>query len=225
MSDFVDIKNVTKEYHNILALNDVSLQLDKGKIYGLIGSNGSGKTTLIKAITGLIEYSGEIIWYGINKNKLSYVPEIINFYEYLTGIQALKLITKIQDNDIHKMLNNFERNALLIDYYDCNKLIKQHSKGNLRKLMLLQAFSVDSEILILDEPFSGLDPIAVEKIKILFTDKKLQGKIILLSTHLFDVAKAICDELIFIKNGVILAIVKNENFSEINLENLFNDEI
>jgi ABC-2 type transport system ATP-binding protein len=224
MNYIVNINHVTKKYKDVIALCNVCLRLEKGKIYGLIGENGSGKTTLIKAILGFIKYSGEIILENKNDISISYVPEIINFYEYLTGLESVKLITKLQEKSIDEMLYNFEKNASDIDYRDGHKLIKQHSKGNLRKLMLLQSFSTHSDLLLLDEPFSGLDPIVMEKIKPLFLKKKEENATILLSTHLFDVAKTICDELIFVKNGTLLDKIPKEFYSQIKLIELFDNE-
>jgi ABC-2 type transport system ATP-binding protein len=225
MNYIVNIKHITKKYRDTVALNDVSLNLERGKVYGLIGENGSGKTTLIKAILGFIHYSGDITVENMDSNvPVSYVPEVINFYDYLTGIESIKLITKLQGKDIDEMLYLFRKNALEIDYFDEQKLIKQHSKGNLRKLLLLQSFSIHSDLMLLDEPFSGLDPIVTEKIKPFFIRKKEENTTILLSTHLFDVAKTICDELIFIKKGIVLCQIGKDSFSQINLIELFNDK-
>jgi ABC-2 type transport system ATP-binding protein len=224
MNDIIKICHLTKNYKGVIALNDICLKLEKRKIYGLIGENGSGKTTLIKAILGFIKYSGEIVFEDRNELSISYVPEVINFYDYLTGIEAIKLITKLQEKNIEEMLCKFEKIASDIDYRDGNKLIRQHSKGNLRKLMLLQSFSIHSDLLLLDEPFSGLDPIVIEKIKPLFLKKKEENTTLLLSTHLFDVAKTVCDELIFVKNGTLLSQVPKESYSQIKLIELFDNE-
>jgi ABC-2 type transport system ATP-binding protein len=181
MNYIVNLKHITKKYRDTIALNDVSLNLEQGKVYGLIGENGSGKTTLIKAILGFIHYSGDITIENRNNDSISYVPEVISFYDYLTGIESIKLITKLQGKDIDEMLYLFRKNALEIDYFDEQKLIKQHSKGNLRKLLLLQSFSTHSDLMLLDEPFSGLDPIVTEKIKLFFIRKKEENATILLS--------------------------------------------
>lgn len=218
----INIQHLTKKYKKKYALQDINLCLDPGKIYGLIGENGAGKTTLIKAILGFINYTGNISIEKYQNNSISYVPEVINFYDYLTGFESVKLITKLQGKNFDEMIVNFRRYAKEIDYFDEEKLIKQHSKGNLRKLFLLQSFSADFNLLLLDEPFSGLDPIVTEKMKKFFINKKKETTI-LLSTHLFEVAKTICDEMIFIKNGKILCQIPKASFSEINLVQLYNE--
>lgn len=220
MAEILQISNLNKSYKHDIVLNNISLQLQEGKIYGLIGTNGAGKTTLIKAILGFIKYTGKIS-ISDRVSALSYVPEIIKFYDYLTGLQAVKLITSLQGQDIDQVIKNFHEKAQKIDYFDHNKLIKQHSKGNLRKLMLLQAFSVNTDLIILDEPFSGLDPLVTTKLNYLFEEKKQTGATILLSTHLFEMAKKICDVLIFIKNGNILDVINKEKYENIKLIDIF----
>ena len=219
MNIILDIKNLIKSYKHNVALKDINLQFEMGKVYGLIGTNGSGKTTLIKSILGFIHYCGEII--KSRDLSISYVPEIIKSYDYLTGLQTVKLITQIQGFDLQETTKRFQDNSPKINYYDEEKLIKQHSKGNLRKLMLLQVFSINTDLMLLDEPFSGLDPLATEKIKDLFLEKKVHGTTILLSTHQFEIAKSICDELIFIKNGIVIEKIKKDNFNSIRLSDIF----
>ena len=154
--------------------------------------------------------------------RLCYIPEVIRFYDYLTGEEAVRLITFLHGYDAEAMFDKFNVYARKLDYSDSQKLIKEHSKGNLRKLMLLQALSVDNDLMLLDEPFSGLDPMTVEKfIDCLLSLRQQRECTILINTHLFDAAKRLCDRLFFIDTGKIVADVPREEYGAIELTDIF----
>lgn len=218
--------NVSKRYGNFDALCNVDITIERGQISGLIGPNGAGKTTLMKVILSYVQYEGVVEFNGKPNDRealsISYIPEIINFYDYLTGEQAVKLITYLQGRNAKEVIPSFYSYAKHLGYSDYNKLIKEHSKGNLRKLMLLQALASLCDILLLDEPFSGLDPMTVEKlIDCLFALREKTGCTILINTHLFDAAKRVCDNLYFIQDGKIIDDVHCSMYQNIELSKLF----
>lgn len=214
------IHNLSKHIGEEQILDSISLTLKKGEIYGLLGPNGAGKTSLMRSILSYTSYQGEII--KRKESRVVYVPEVLSFYDYLTGEQAVHLLTNIQGYEINKVLKEFEHNANVLKYYDKKKMIKEHSKGNLRKLMLLQAMSVECDLLLLDEPFSGLDPLTVERlISLLCTFARKSECAILINTHLLESAKKMCDELFFIENGKIIKQISKLDFANIDLDEIF----
>ena len=218
--------NISKRYGNFDALSNVNVTIERGRISGLIGPNGAGKTTLMKVILSYVQYEGVVEFNGKPNGRetisISYIPEIINFYDYLTGEQAVKLITYLQGRNEKVVMPSFYSYAKHLGYSDYNKLIREHSKGNLRKLMLLQALVSPNDILLLDEPFSGLDPMTVEKLIDCLSDlREKTGCTILINTHLFDAAKRLCDNLYFIQNGKIIDDVHSSRYQNINLCKLF----
>lgn len=221
------LKNISKQYGDIYALENINLNIEKEKIYGVIGHNGAGKTTLMKVLLDYIGYEGSIV-VATEKTKgikTIYVPENIHFYDYLSGEQAIKLITEVQNNDISIMMDRFIENEKLINYNDREKLIKHHSKGNLRKLFILQSLSVPSDLLLLDEPFSGLDPLSVEKL-ISLINAQSRGNIrtVIINTHIFEAAKKTCDELLFIKRGRIIKQIDRSKYDAISIVDIFENE-
>ncbi|MCP4147730.1 MAG: ATP-binding cassette domain-containing protein [bacterium] len=221
----IEVKDLSKTYKNVAALDNINTTFRDNKIYGLIGPNGSGKTTLIKSLLSFLNYEGEILYEGkspaIQDAQIAYVPEIIDLYEYLSGDDTRRLINKLQDNDNDTSNRKFQEFASSLGYDDELKLIQQHSKGNLRKLLICQALSVQKEILIMDEPFDGLDPISTEKLKPLLEEHKAQNQIIILSTHLYDVAKHVCDELLFLKSSRLIHHAQKKEFDKIDLLALY----
>ncbi|MCL2561477.1 MAG: ABC transporter ATP-binding protein [Rikenellaceae bacterium] len=219
---------MSKRYRNVEALRDVNLSIERKHIYGLIGPNGAGKTTLMKVILAYVQYKGRVEFDGKTDRtgiSINYIPEVINFYDYLTGEQAVKLITYLQGRDMKQMLAAFYSYAKRLDYRDHDKLIREHSKGNLRKLMLLQSMAVANDIMLLDEPFSGLDPMTVDKvIDCLLSIKAETGCTILINTHLFDAAKKLCDDLYFIKGGRIIGEARRPEYESISLAEMFDND-
>lgn len=219
--------NVSKQYGNFEALTGINMTIEKGQISGLIGPNGAGKTTLMKVILSYVQYEGIVEFNGKSNDRegisISYVPEVINFYDYLTGEQTIRLITYLQGHNVDEALFLFYSYARCLGYCDQNKLIREHSKGNLRKLMLLQALISSNDILLLDEPFSGLDPMTVEKVlDCLSALREKNGCTILINTHLLDVAKRLCDNLYFIGGGKIIGEIHCSRYQDIDLNKLFN---
>lgn len=210
------VENLTKVYdNNKKAVDNISFTINDGEIFGFIGPNGAGKTTTIKAIMGLINFDkGNITFDEINinknpiefKKKVIYIPDNPDLYESLTGIQFLNFIADIYDitkeertKDIQKYADIFSLTNNLGD------LISSYSHGMKQKLALISAFIRDPKLLILDEPFVGLDPEAAKTVKDLMKDLCNNGGSVFFSTHVLEVAEKLCDNIAIISNGKLVA--------------------
>lgn len=209
------ITNLSKTYENgKKAVNNVNLEIARGEIFGFIGHNGAGKTTTIKCVVGLLDFEeGEILVNGlsvkenplITKRMIAYIPDNPDLYESLTGIQYLNFIADIfqvgkaeRNNDIKKYADMFEITPRLGD------LISSYSHGMKQKLALISALIHHPKLMILDEPFVGLDPKAAFSIKEVMKDLCEQGTSIFFSTHVLEVAEKLCHKVAIIKNGEIV---------------------
>lgn len=232
-SAMLEIKNLTKVYgNNFKAVDNLSLCVNRGEIYGFIGHNGAGKSTTIKAVVGALAFdNGEILIDGISvskrpldaKNITAYVPDNPDIYDSLTGIQYLNFIA-----DIFKVSSE-KRNELIRKYsalfeIDSNlgDLISSYSHGMKQKLVLVSAFIHQPKLLIMDEPFVGLDPIASHNVKTLMREFCDNGGAIFFSTHVLEVAEKLCDRVGIIKNGQLVAEGKMEDIvGNSSLESVF----
>lgn len=228
----LQIKNFTKKYGDFTAVDDISFNVNKGEICAFIGHNGAGKSTTIKAIVGALNFNnGEILVDGISikekpieaKKIMAYIPDNPDIYEHLTGIQYLNFVC-----DVFRVKNE-ERNNLISKYADefeltnnLNDLISSYSHGMKQKLVIISALIHNPKLLILDEPFVGLDPIATHKLKNIMREICNNGGAIFFSTHILEVAEKLCDKVIIIKDG---KIIKQGDMQELvkdkSLENIF----
>ena len=210
------INNLTKHYKGSdKGVNNVTLHIDKGDIYAFIGHNGAGKTTTLKCVTGIHDFDeGEILIDGISlrdyplecKRRFAYIPDNPDLYEYLTGIQYLNFIAdifKVSVNDredrIKKYAGDFEIFESLGD------LISSYSHGMKQKLAIISALIHEPKLLILDEPFVGLDPQATVILKGIMKKICEAGGAVFFSTHVLDVAERLCNKVAIIKDGDVLA--------------------
>ncbi len=206
MEDLIVVKNVTKRYPNVKALDDVNLTLSSGKIIGLLGPNGSGKTTLIKIIAGLIKnYSGEVkvenekIGFK-TKSKVAYLADHDFLSERFTVKTAIAYYTEFfADFDKFKAIK-------LLEQFDINLAtsVKSLSKGNREKLQLILTLSRNALVYVFDEPIAGVDPASRDVIFNLIMNNLNEGSTVLISTHLISDIESILDEVIFIKKGKIV---------------------
>lgn len=213
----IEIKNVTKIYGGSKkALNNVSFNVGDGEIFAFIGHNGAGKTTLIKSIMGILEFdSGDIVINSKSikefpmecKRIMSYVPDNPDLYENLKAIEYINFICdmyevpeSVREEKIKNLSDTFE----LTD--NLSEPISSFSHGMKQKVALIAALAHDPEVLIMDEPFVGLDPTSVFKMKELMHEMCKKGKIIFFSTHILDVAEKLCDRVAIIKNGEIVSV-------------------
>ena len=211
----LEVKGLTKIYSNKkVAAKDIYLTINKGEIFGFIGHNGAGKTTTIKCIVGLLNYDhGEIIFEGSNiktlgtnyKKNIAYIPDNPDLYLYLTGLQYLNFICDINEiskqnrqKDIKKYSDMFGISENLKD------LIQSYSHGMKQKLAIISALIRHPKLLILDEPFVGLDPKAAYDVKEVLKKMCDEGCSVFFSTHVLEVAEKLCNKIAIIKNGEIV---------------------
>ena len=209
------IDNLSKSYSKgKRAIDSISIKVNPGEIYGFIGHNGAGKTTTIKCIVGILEFEeGEIYIDGKSmkdnpvecKKLIAYIPDNPYLYDSLTGIQYLNFIA-----DIFEVTKD-EREVLIKEYGDAfeitknlGDIISSYSHGMKQKLALISAFIHKPKLLILDEPFVGLDPKAAHTVKGLMRDLCNEGGSIFFSTHVLEVAEKLCDKVAIIKEGKIV---------------------
>ena len=210
----LEIKNVTKKYGSKTALNDVSFTVKDGEIFAFIGHNGAGKTTLIKSIVGIHDFDeGEIIINGksikedpINcKKEMAYVPDNPELYENMKAIDYINFICDMYEVDQETRENNIKKYAKLFEIEEnLNDPIISFSHGMKQKIALISALAHNPKILIMDEPFVGLDPKAVYDVKKVMNEMIKEKKIIFFSTHILDVAEKLCSEVAIIKNGKLI---------------------
>ncbi len=232
------IRNLDKHYKGTdKGVSGISLTVEPGDIYAFIGHNGAGKTTLLKAVTGIHEFdSGEVIIDGINikddpmevKRRIAYIPDNPDIYEFLTGIQYLQLVADIygvsaveREAKISEMADKFEITSSLGD------LISSYSHGMKQKLVIISALLHSPKLLIMDEPFVGLDPKAAFILKELMREMTANGNAIFFSTHVLEVAEKLCNKVAIIKSGKILSsglmnevVKEGESLEELFMENV-----
>jgi len=209
------IENLTKTYGDKTAVDDLTLTISPGEICAFIGHNGAGKTTTIKSVCGLIQYdSGKIFVDGISvkddplacKSRTAYIPDNPDLYEFLSGIKYLNFIADVfsipagvRQERIHKYAEIFE----LTD--DLAQSISAYSHGMKQKLALISALIHEPKLMLLDEPFVGLDPKAARALKIIMREICDGGGAIFFSTHILEVAEKLCDNVAIIKSGKLIA--------------------
>lgn len=212
----VELQKVVKRYNEILAVDKVDLNIKKGEFFGLLGPNGSGKSTTIKMLIGLVQQdSGSINVLGVNvkndpvvvKQQVGYVPESPRLYEFLTGIEYLDFV-----GDIYGIQAE-EKKSRITEYLKALQLegregdmINGYSDGMKQKIALISAFLHKPKLLLLDEPLSALDPRSARIVKDFLHQLKTQGVTIIMSTHVLEIAQAMCDRIGIMYQGKILAL-------------------
>jgi ABC-2 type transport system ATP-binding protein len=215
-SSAVEIKKIFKSYGEILAVNNVDLSIRSGEIFGLLGPNGSGKSTTMKMLLGLVHPdSGALNVLGIDVQKdpvavkklVGYVPESPRLYEFLTGIEYLDFIGDVYgiQTEAKKARINEYLKALELEGRE-GDMISSYSEGMKQKVALISAFMHKPKLLILDEPLSGLDPRAARIVKDFLHELKAQGVTTMMSTHVLEIAQALCDRIGIMYHGKLLAL-------------------
>lgn len=211
----LEVKNVTGGYANIPVLKDVSFEVGNGELVGLIGLNGAGKSTTIKEIVGLLQpYQGRIAINDLSlmeqpeayRKSIGFIPETPSLYEELTLKEHLEVVCLAYDLDWETAWTKAERLLeifRLIDYLDW--FPTNFSKGMKQKVMIVSALMVEPGLLIVDEPFLGLDPLAIQDLIDLLAEEKEKGTSILMSTHVLDSAEKMCDRFVILHKGQVLA--------------------
>ena len=218
---FLELKNLKKYYGNSRGIENVSLKLNKGDIYGFVGPNGAGKSTTIRTIMGLInKTSGKIIFDGkeldsddgLTKQRIGYLPSEISLYDDMTVKEIFSYHNLFYKRDTIKRKNELVK-LLKIDE---NKKIEDLSLGNLKKVGIVLSLMHEPELLILDEPTSGLDPLMQSVFHDILLEEKKKGTTILYSSHVLSEVSNICDKIGFIKDGVIIKEDKIDNIMKDN---------
>lgn len=210
------INNLTKHYKGSdKGVNNVTLHIDKGDIYAFIGHNGAGKTTTLKCVTGIHDFDeGEILIDGISlrdnplecKRRFAYIPDNPDLYEYLTGIQYLNFIADIFKVSVNDREDRIKKYAVDFEILESlGDLISTYSHGMKQKLAIISALIHEPKLLILDEPFVGLDPQATVILKGIMKKICEAGGAVFFSTHVLDVAERLCNKVAIIKAGDVLA--------------------
>ena len=226
------IENLTKCYGEKKAVDNLSLHIKAGEIYGFIGHNGAGKTTTLKACVGILNFDdGEIFVDGVSvkdnplecKKKIAYIPDNPDLYGFMTGIGYLHFIAdifgvpaKAREERIQKYADAFSLTA------DLAMPISSYSHGMKQKLALISAFIHEPKLIIMDEPFVGLDPTASHKVKEIMREMCDNGCAIFFSTHVLEVAEKLCDKIAIIKDGKLIKSGATEEVKgDTSLEEMF----
>jgi len=231
----LEIKGLTKCYRNVPVVNDVSFTVSPGEVTGYLGPNGSGKSTTIKIITSLIEPThGKVFLNGKDirddlmsfKRRLGYVPEEAILYSYLTGLEYLQLIGRLRGiplSDVDRRANDLLE--LFSLHAHRHAPISNYSKGMKQRVLIAAALLHDPDVLILDEPLSGIDVTSAQLFKHLLTELARQGKMILYISHVLEIVERVCARVVIIYKGRIMANDSVERLRELmnapSLEEIF----
>ncbi len=211
----IEIKNLTKIYNKTkTAVDNITMTINKGEIFAFIGHNGAGKTTTIKCLMGILNFeAGDIVIDGksIKKNPMeckkimAYLPDNPELYENLTGLEFINFICDMYETPLDIRKENIEKYSTMFKIKDnLDNLISSYSHGMKQKIALISALSHNPKILVLDEPFVGLDPTSVFDLKKVMKELTDSGGCVFFSTHILDVAEKLCDKVAIIKDGKII---------------------
>ena len=231
----LEVRNATKRYRTIPAVQNVSFTLSEGEILGYLGPNGSGKSTTVKMITGMIEPNdGEILFRGRNihddlsafRAHLGYVPEEAQVYTHLSGLEYLQLVGRLRGLP-EKLIESKARNLLKLFSLEASQYsaISDYSKGMKQRVLLSSALMHDPALLIFDEPLSGLDATTARLFKDLLVLLAREGKAILYISHVLEVVERVCDRVIILSKGKVVADAAPSRLTELtklkDLESVF----
>ena len=212
----IEIRNVTKKYGEKKALNDVSFTVESGEIFAFIGHNGAGKTTLIKAMVGIHDFDeGEILIDGKSiktdpiecKKKMAYIPDNPELYENMKAIDYINFICDMYEVPVQKREKAVSKYAKLFEIEDALlNPINSFSHGMKQKVALISALAHEPKVLIMDEPFVGLDPKAIYDMKEVMRDLVEHGGTVFFSTHILDMAEKLCTRVAIVKKGEIIKV-------------------
>lgn len=208
------IEHLTKNYGDKTAVNDLSLQINAGEVYGFIGHNGAGKTTTLKAVVGILPFdTGEISINGTSvkkdpiacKKQIAYIPDNPDLYEYMSGIKYLNFIADIYGVGAEERAVRIRKYADLLGLTgDLAEAVSSYSHGMKQKLAIISAWIHNPRLIIMDEPFVGLDPKAAHTLKQMMREHCDEGGAIFFSTHVLEVAEKLCDKVAIIKDGRLI---------------------
>lgn len=228
------IENLTKTYGQKKAVDNLSLEIENGHIYGFIGHNGAGKTTTLKSIAGIMEFDQGNIYIDNKsikeeplacKKVMAYIPDNPDLYEYLTGIKYLNFITDVYGVSQAERTDRIKKYGDMFELTDSlGEPISAYSHGMKQKLAVISALIHEPKLIIMDEPFVGLDPKASHLLKGLMRDLCDRGGAIFFSTHVLEVAEKLCDKIAIIKAGKLVVsgntqdVIGDDSLEEVFLE-------
>lgn len=220
----IDIKNMSKTFTSkkstkILALNGISLKIEKGEVFGFLGPNGAGKSTTIKCLMGLIKPSsgiatimGETVGSVVSRTQVGFLPENPAFFDYLSAEEYLKFVGAIFGMSPELLVQRIEVSLRQLELWDARKRpMRSYSKGMVQRVGLAQVLLHDPEVYILDEPMSGLDPLGRALVKSIILELKNRGKSVFFSTHITADVESVCDRVGIIMNGELKSVEKVGN--------------
>ena len=233
--NIIESYNATKFYGKHKALDNFTFEVKEASVFALLGPNGAGKTTFVKAMLGLTNLtSGHITISKINaphpdsRNHLAYLPEKFNFFPYFSPLSTVKFFGRmngLRGQELTQKANQVLEKVQVVEKTKTQK-IKTLSKGQLQRLGMATLLMSDPQIFILDEPFSGLDPIGIKEMKDLFLEQKKEGKTVFINSHILSEVEKVCDEIAILHKGECLAQGQlSDMTSSKDLENFFYDTI
>jgi ABC-2 type transport system ATP-binding protein len=207
----LEVRNLTKTFDKVVAVDNASFEVPDGSIFGLIGRNGAGKTTTIRMMMGIyLPDNGDVILKGVKvgqefKNRVGYLPEERGLYKKMKVLETLLYFAELKGKTGKAVQKQAEEYLKRFDLYDRRMAkVEDLSKGNQQKVQFISTILHDPDFIILDEPFSGLDPVNTNLLKDIILEMKSKGKVIIFSTHLMDFAEKMCDHIAMIDRGKII---------------------
>jgi ABC-2 type transport system ATP-binding protein len=216
MKKMIELKNLTKRFGNVVAVNRLNLSVSKGEIFGFIGPNGAGKTTTLRMMGGVLAPTeGSVVIDGLHmasepekaKKRIGFIPDRPFLYEKLTGMEFLRFtadLYEIKGDLFRKKSEEVLKKFLLYDWGD--ELIESYSHGMKQRLIISAAILHDPKVIVVDEPMVGLDPAGIKMVKGLIRDLAQKGTTLFMSTHTLAMAEDVCDRIGIIHKGVLIAI-------------------
>jgi ABC-2 type transport system ATP-binding protein len=207
----LEVKDLTKRFDGLVAVDHASFEVPEGSVFGLIGRNGAGKTTTIRMMMNIyLPDEGEVILRGVKvgqefKNKVGYLPEERGLYKKMKVLETLLYFAELKGKTGRACQKKAEEYLKRFDLYDRRvSKVEDLSKGNQQKIQFIATILHDPDFIILDEPFAGLDPVNTNLLKDIILEMKQQGKVIIFSTHLMEFAEKMCDHIVMIDHGKII---------------------
>ena len=224
----LEVSHYTKRYGKVLACDDISFSLPDGSVTVLLGPNGAGKSTLMKGVIGFLRFDGKILVNGLSntapesRRMIGYIPEIPSFYPNLTVSEHMEFVARA-----YRLKDYSERAEALLERFSLSehkkKLGSELSKGMAQKLNICLGLFTEPRVLLLDEPFIGLDPHAIKELKMVIEEQRDAGATLLVSTHIIDSVDMLWDRTVIMQNGTIRKVMTREELSDSgeSLEDLF----
>ena len=230
MKNLISIQNIIKSFKNLKAVNNLSLEIKEGEIYGLLGSNGAGKSTTLNILLGLLTPdSGTALINGVDatdnsyeaRKQIGYIPENVSLYPYLTGVENLDYFCKLnnKNHSLEKLEGFLDKCGLSREFH--NMRTETYSKGMRQKVGIAIALAKEASVYLLDEPASGLDPLASNELSALLRKLATNGAGILMASHDIFRIRETCNRIGIIKNGELLKEMETSDVSTNELENIY----